>query len=150
MSQLWQPTSPTTETAPAISPPRAASPKDSTKQRNPGKRIQQIVKLRPEYLAEYKKCHAAVWPEVLKQIKECNIVDYSIAWDDASGILFASMKYVGYDYAGDMEKMRENPKVREWWAMTDKMQESVVPGAKSSESGEPSWWKGLEEVFYCP
>lgn len=75
MSQLWQPTSPTTETAPAISPPRAASPKDSTKQRNPGKRIQQIVKLRPEYLAEYKKCHAAVWPEVLKQIKECNIVD---------------------------------------------------------------------------
>lgn len=22
-----------------------------------------------------------------------------------------------------MERMRENPKVREWWAMTDKMQE---------------------------
>ncbi|ETS84876.1 hypothetical protein PFICI_02901 [Pestalotiopsis fici W106-1] len=149
MSQLWQPTSPTTENAPA-SPPRAASPKDSTKQRNPGRRIAQIVKLRPEYLAEYKKCHAAVWPEVLKQIKECNIVDYSISWDDASSILFANFKYVGYDYAGDMEKMRENPKVREWWAMTDKMQESLVPGAKSSESGEPSWWKGLEEVFYCP
>lgn len=47
----------------------------------------------------------------------------SISWDDASGILFASFKYVGYDYAGDMEKMRDNPKVREWWAMTDKMQE---------------------------
>jgi L-rhamnose mutarotase len=46
------------------------------------------------------------------------------------------------------EKMRENPKVREWWKMTDGYQESLVPGAVSSEAGEPSWWKGLEEVFY--
>ncbi|KAK9417446.1 putative L-rhamnose mutarotase [Seiridium unicorne] len=164
MSQLWQPTSPTAENAPP-SPPRLASEKDSTRQRNPGRRVAQIVKLKPEHVAEYKKCHAAVWPDVLKQIKECNIVDSrllvrsrianicgsdSIFWDDASGILFANFKYVGYDYAGDMEKMAENPKVREWWKMTDEMQESLVPDAKSSESGEPSWWKGLEEVFYNP
>lgn len=43
--------------------------------RNPGKRFAQIVKLKPEHYAEYKKCHAAVWPEVAKQIKNCNIVD---------------------------------------------------------------------------
>lgn len=47
-----------------------------------------------------------------------------------------------------MERMRENPKVREWWKMTDEFQESMVPGAKSSEDGEPGWWKPLEEVFY--
>lgn len=46
--------------------------------------------------------------------------------------------------------MRANPKVREWWKMTDSLQESMVPGAKSSESGEPAWWKPLEEVFYLP
>lgn len=77
------------------------------------------------------------------------------------------MKYVGYDYAGDMERMHDNPKVREWWAMTDGFQEvsksmphissipirltcspqSLVPGATSSEAGEP-WWQELEEVFY--
>jgi len=34
--------------------------------------------------------------------------------------------------------------------MTDSLQESVVPGAKSSEAGEPSWWKPIEEVFYSP
>jgi L-rhamnose mutarotase len=72
----------------------------------------------------------------------------SIFYDDSTGILFASFKYIGYDYEGDMEKMRENPKVREWWKMTDSYQESMVPGAVSSESGEPSWWKGLEQVFY--
>lgn len=47
-----------------------------------------------------------------------------------------------------MEMMRDNPKVREWWKMTDGWQESLVEGAKDSESGEPSWWQPLEEVFY--
>lgn len=72
----------------------------------------------------------------------------SIFYDDQTHILFATFKYVGYDYAGDMERMRENPKVREWWKMTDEFQESMVPGAQSSEAGEPSWWKPVEEVFY--
>ena len=74
----------------------------------------------------------------------------SIFHDPGTGILFASFKYVGYDYAGDMERMKENPKVREWWKMTDGMQETLVPGAKDSESGEPSWWRSVEEVFYTP
>jgi len=115
-----------------------------------GKRIAQVVKLRPECVKEYKECHAKVWPEVLKQIKACNIEDYSIFYDDKTGILFASFKYVGYDYQGDMEKMRENEKVREWWKMTDGYQESLVEGAESSAAGEPSWWKPLEQVFYNP
>ncbi|CAI0654774.1 L-rhamnose mutarotase [Colletotrichum fructicola] len=134
------------------SPEAEATPSPvSTRQKNPGRRFAQIVKLKPEFIDKYKEVHAAVWPEVLKQIKECNIVDYSIFHDPESRILFASFKYVGYDYAGDMEKMRENPKVREWWAMTDGWQESVVPGAVSSEDVDaPSWWKPVEEVFYTP
>ena len=74
----------------------------------------------------------------------------SIFHDPTSNILFASFKYVGYNWAGDMERMRENPKVQEWWRMTDSYQESFVEGAKSSVDGEPAWWKGLEEVFYAP
>ncbi|KAH8838040.1 hypothetical protein MCOR27_011164 [Pyricularia oryzae] len=120
----------------------------SSRQRNPGRRFAQIVKLKPEFQEQYKEAHAKVWPDVLKQIKECNIVDYSIFHDPQTNILFASFKYIGYDYQGDMEKMRENEKVREWWKMTDGWQESMVPGAKSSEAGEPGWWKPVEEVFY--
>lgn len=55
---------------------------------------------------------------------------------------------MGYDWAGDSEKMAENPKVQEWWRMTDGYQESFVEGAKSSVAGDPAWWKGLQEVFY--
>ncbi|KAI0805083.1 DUF718-domain-containing protein [Xylaria sp. FL0064] len=123
---------------------------ESLRQPVAGRRIAQIVKLKPEFVNKYKEVHAAVWPEVLRQIKVCNIRDYSIFHDPGTGILFASFKYVGFDYAGDMERMRENPKVREWWAMTDGFQESLVPGAKNSESGDPAWWRELEEVFYTP
>lgn len=47
-----------------------------------------------------------------------------------------------------MEKMRENPKVQEWWKMTDSYQESLVPGATHSANEEVGWWKPVEEVFY--
>lgn len=73
----------------------------------------------------------------------------SIFHDPTTNILFASFKYVGYNYKGDMEKMRANERVREWWKMTDCYQESLVDGAKSSASAEPSWWKGIDEVFYA-
>jgi L-rhamnose mutarotase len=39
------------------------------------RRFAQIVKLKPQHLAEYKEVHARVWPDVLKQIQECNIRD---------------------------------------------------------------------------
>jgi L-rhamnose mutarotase len=59
--------------------------------------------------------------------------------------LFANFKYVGEDYEADMKKMASNEKVREWWQVTDHMQESPVAGAKGSAHGP--WWEVLEEVF---
>jgi hypothetical protein len=47
----------------------------ASKLQYPGRRFAQIVKLKPEFLDKYKEVHAAVWPEVLKQIADCNIVD---------------------------------------------------------------------------
>lgn len=41
---------------------------------------------------------------------------------DNDRTLFAKFDYIGEDFDADMEKMRANPKVREWWAMTDSMQ----------------------------
>ncbi|KAI7159988.1 Dak kinase [Hortaea werneckii] len=110
------------------------------------KRMAQIVRLKPESLQEYKECHNKAWPEVLQQIKDCHIVDYSIWFDDRSSTLFATMKWVGNDFDADMAKMAANPKVQEWWAMTDSMQESYVEGAKGSTDPK-GWWKPLEEVF---
>ncbi|KAK3111297.1 hypothetical protein LTR53_013593 [Teratosphaeriaceae sp. CCFEE 6253] len=111
-------------------------------------RIAQVVHLRRDSLQAYKDCHAAVWPAVLAQIKDCNISDYSIYLDESTMTLFASMKYDGEDFDADMEKMKANEEVQKWWRMTDSMQESFVDGSKGSMDPK-GWWRGLEEVFRC-
>lgn len=69
MSQLWtSPTSPTAEKT-------ENRPRLDSRARFPGRRFAQIIKLKPEHVDKYKEVHAAVWPEVLKQIKDCNIQD---------------------------------------------------------------------------
>ena len=37
------------------------------------KRFGQVIRIKPEKLAEYKRYHAKVWPEILRKITECNI-----------------------------------------------------------------------------
>ena len=112
------------------------------------RRIGQIIKLKRESLQAYKECHAAVWPAVLQQTKDCNISDYSIYLDEQSMILFATMRWIGTNFDADMEKMRANPEVQKWWQMTDSMQESLVEGSKGSTDPK-GWWRELEEVFHC-
>ena len=109
-------------------------------------RIAQIIKLKPESLQAYKDCHTKVWPAVLKNIKGCNISDYSIFLDEQSMTLFATMKYNGNNFETDMEKMRACTEVQQWWQMTDSMQETLVEGSTGSTDPK-GWWKELEEVF---
>ena len=37
-----------------------------------------VIGVRMDKLEEYKKYHAAVWPEILEMIRQCNIRNYSI------------------------------------------------------------------------
>jgi L-rhamnose mutarotase len=37
-----------------------------------------VIGVKDEELDEHKKLHAAVWPDVLKMISDCNIRNYSI------------------------------------------------------------------------
>ena len=50
-------------------------PRRDSRVKNTGRKMAQIVKLRPEFVEQYKEYHANVWPEVLKQIRECGIRD---------------------------------------------------------------------------
>lgn len=73
---MWQPTSPKGAadlTQPASGQGHARTL--SMKQKNPGRWFAQTIKLKKECADEYKACHAKVWPEVLKQIKNCGIED---------------------------------------------------------------------------
>ena len=104
------------------------------------KRFGQIIEVKKEHFEEYKKFHAAVWPEVLEKIKDCNIQNYSIFHKD--GLLFAYMEYTGDDFDADMAKMAADPKTQEWWSIMEPMQKPV----KTRKEGE--WWSNMEEIFH--
>ncbi|MHB1453816.1 MAG: L-rhamnose mutarotase [Saccharofermentanales bacterium] len=104
------------------------------------KRYGQVIGVKPEKLEEYKKLHAAVWPDILKMITECNLRNYSIYYKN--GLLFSYFEYIGTDFDGDMKKMADDPLTQKWWAVCKPCQ-SVVENAAEGE-----WWADMEEVFH--
>jgi len=104
------------------------------------KRYGQVIGLKPEKLEEYKKLHAAVWPDVLKKITECNVRNYSIFHKD--GLLFAYMEYIGNDFEADMAKMTADSITQKWWAVCKPCQRPLETRA------EGEWWANMEEVFH--
>ena len=78
-------------------------------------RMAQIIKLKPEVIPEYKRIHAAVWPEILAAISRSNIRNYTIFLKEPENILFAYWEYHGTDFAADMEKIKKAPGMQEWW-----------------------------------
>lgn len=105
-------------------------------------RIGMVIGVRPEKIDEYKRLHAAVWPEVLARISACNIRNYSIFLKEPENLLFSFFEYHGTDYAGDMAKMAADPKTQEWWAVCMRCQAPL----ETRKEGE--WWAGMEEVFF--
>lgn len=103
-------------------------------------RMGMLVGVKPEAIEEYERIHAAVWPEVLETIYNCNIRNYSIFRFE--NLLFAYYEYLGDDYEADMAKMAADPKTREWWSHTDPMQQPL------EGRGLDEWWASMKEVFH--
>ena len=100
-----------------------------------------VLGVKPEKIEEYKKLHAAVWPDVLKMIRACNIRNYSIFLKDDR--LFSYFEYTGDDFEADMNKMAADPMTQKWWDVAKPL---TLPLETRAE-GE--WWAEMEEVFYC-
>ncbi|HXS67307.1 MAG TPA: L-rhamnose mutarotase [Candidatus Polarisedimenticolia bacterium] len=109
------------------------------------KRYGSVVAVRAEKLEEYKKLHAAVWPEVLRMIKRCNIRNYSIylrKLPDGNYYLFSYFEYAGSDFAADAAIMAADPTIQKWWAVCKPCH---VP---FNDRAPDEWWAGMEEVFH--
>jgi L-rhamnose mutarotase len=105
-------------------------------------RMGQVIGLNAEKIAEYKRLHAAVWPDVLKMITACNIRNYSIFLKEPENLLFAYFEYHGTDFAADMAKMADDKTTQDWWAVCMPCQAPLATRA------EGEWWAGMEEVFH--
>ena len=103
-------------------------------------RCGQIIGLKKENYEKYKAYHASVWPEINSKIRECNIRNYTIFFKDE--LLFAYFEYTGDDFDADMQKMAEDPKTQEWWAIMKPLQSPL----ETRKEGE--WWSDMEELYH--
>jgi L-rhamnose mutarotase len=105
-------------------------------------RMGMCIRLRPERVAEYRRLHAAVWPDVLAMITACNIRNYSIYLNEAENLLFGYWEYHGTDFAADAARMAADPRTQEWWTWCNPCQ---LPFESRRED---EWWSMMTEVFH--
>lgn len=76
--------------------------------------------LKPGFKEEYRKRHAAIFPELKKLLSDTGVGNYSIYLDEDTNILFAYQEVEGE--AGSQD-LGSNPIVQKWWAyMADIME----------------------------
>lgn len=70
------------------------------------------MKLKPGNLAEYKKRHDEIWPELTALLRESGIYDYSIFLDEETLHLFAVLKLKPNDKRAALPG---HPVMQRWW-----------------------------------
>jgi len=107
------------------------------------KRIGMVVKIKTEYLEEYKKLHADDNPGVRHLLSKYNLRNFSIflvQLADGGWYEFGYYEYWGNDLEGDMAKLDAEPENIKWLEMCDPMQEGILPGQKG--------WRVMDRIYY--
>lgn len=70
------------------------------------------MKLKPGAVAEYKRRHDVIWPELQKELRSAGISDYTIFFDEETLTLFATQKLGG---TNSVARLRGSPIMQKWW-----------------------------------
>jgi L-rhamnose mutarotase len=95
------------------------------------------MKLKPGNLAEYRKRHDDIWPELSALLREAGIFDYSIFLDEETLHLFAVLKLKPDDKRATLP---QHPLMQKWW---DYMKDLM----ETHPDGRPKEWP-LVRVFH--
>ena len=71
------------------------------------------MKLKPGNIAEYKRRHDELWPELAKALCDAGVSDYSIFLDEETLTLFAVQKLSD---ANTADALPQTEIVKKWWA----------------------------------
>jgi|SRR5262249_55150944 len=94
----------------------------------------------PQLIAEYKRYHEKIWPEIAKSIKASGIEDMEIYCLGTR--LFMVMEVSKqFSFEAKAEADRESSKVQEWEELMWKFQKPL-PNAKPGEK-----WMLMEQIF---
>jgi L-rhamnose mutarotase len=105
-------------------------------------RMGMVIGIAPERITEYKRLHAAVWPQIEARIALSGVRNYSIFLREPENLLFGYWEYHGDDFAADMAAIAADPETQRWWQLCGPCQ---VPLA-SRQADEH--WAALELVFH--
>ncbi|HEY1678528.1 MAG TPA: L-rhamnose mutarotase [Candidatus Sulfotelmatobacter sp.] len=94
----------------------------------------------PELIAEYKRYHEKIWPEITRSIKASGILDMEI-YIVGSRMFMIMEVNEQFSFASKAEADRSNPKVQEWENLMWKFQRALPEG----KPGEK--WLLMERVF---
>ena len=103
------------------------------------KRIAFTMKLHPGFEEEYRRRHAAIWPELTALLHETGISEYSIFLDEGTLELFGVLTI---DDPVRLDELPAHPVMGRWW---DYMKDIMDTNADHSPVTRP-----LKEVFYLP
>jgi L-rhamnose mutarotase len=95
------------------------------------------MQLKPGNVAEYKKRHDEIWPELARLLTDAGIHDYSIFLDEETLHLFAVLKL---REPNQRESLPQHPLMRKWW---DYMKDLM----HTHPDGRPMEWP-LKPVFH--
>jgi len=94
----------------------------------------------PELIAEYRRYHEHVWPEIAKGIRDSGIEDMEIYLLGTRMFMIMDVNET-FSFAAKAEADRNNPKAQEWEKLMRKFQQPM-PEAKPGEK-----WLLMEQVF---
>jgi len=95
------------------------------------------MQLKPGVVAEYKKRHDEIWPELAAELKAAGVSDYSIFLDEETLTLFAVQKLSENNSAANLPN---SPIVRKWW-------DSMAPLMETHPDNSPVV-QPLRKVFH--
>lgn len=94
----------------------------------------------PQLIAEYKKHHEKIWPEITRSIKDAGIENMEI-YRLGTRMFMVMEVNESFSFEAKGKADRENPKVQEWEKLMWKFQQPV-PGARPGEK-----WILMERIF---
>ncbi|MGB2665994.1 MAG: L-rhamnose mutarotase [Candidatus Acidiferrum sp.] len=94
----------------------------------------------PKLIAEYKRHHEKIWPEITESIKRVGIVDMEIYVLGTRMLMIMEVE-VDFSFERKAQEDAKNPKVQEWEKLMWKFQKAL-PEAKPGEK-----WLLMERIF---
>jgi L-rhamnose mutarotase len=122
-------------------PARPAAPDDGPEEDLSLNRFGFMLKIRPDMAAEYRRHHAAVWPEMLDALRRAGWHNYSLFLRE-DGTLFGYVETQGSP--ADARAAMASESVNERW------QAMMGPFFEGSGLPADEMMEELEEVFHLP